>query len=36
MSTISVIGNVNVDLLVSPVSELPPPGTDLPVENIDS
>jgi sugar/nucleoside kinase (ribokinase family) len=35
MSTISVIGNVNVDLLVSPVSELPPPGTDLPVENME-
>lgn len=35
MSSISVIGNVNVDLLVSPVSELPPPGTDLPVENME-
>lgn len=35
MRSISVIGNVNVDLLVSPVAELPPPGTDLPVENMD-
>jgi sugar/nucleoside kinase (ribokinase family) len=34
MSRISVIGNVNIDLLVWPVSELPPPGADLPVESI--
>jgi sugar/nucleoside kinase (ribokinase family) len=35
MKTVSVIGNLNVDLLVSPVRELPPPGTDLPVENME-
>jgi ribokinase len=35
MSGISVIGNVNIDLLVWPVTELPPPGADLPVESID-
>jgi len=34
MSGISVIGNVNIDLLVWPVTELPPPGADLPVESI--
>lgn len=34
MSRISVIGNVNIDLLVWPVTELPPPGADLPVESI--
>src|SRR5215216_2127151 len=35
MSRISVIGNVNIDLLVWPVTELPPPGADLPVETIE-
>jgi sugar/nucleoside kinase (ribokinase family) len=34
MSSISVIGNVNVDILVWPARELPPPGADLPVESI--
>ena len=34
MSRISVIGNVNVDILVWPATELPPPGADLPVESI--
>ena len=34
MSRISVIGNVNIDLLVWPVTELPPPGADLPVQSI--
>jgi sugar/nucleoside kinase (ribokinase family) len=34
MSGISVIGNVNIDLLVGPVTGLPPPGADLPVESI--
>jgi sugar/nucleoside kinase (ribokinase family) len=34
MSRISVIGNVNIDILVWPASELPPPGADLPVESI--
>jgi sugar/nucleoside kinase (ribokinase family) len=34
MSRISVIGNVNVDLLVWPVTELPPPGADSLVESI--
>ena len=34
MSRISVIGNVNIDLLVWPVTELPPPGADLPVETM--
>jgi sugar/nucleoside kinase (ribokinase family) len=34
MSQISVIGNVNVDLLVWPVTELPPPGADSLVESI--
>jgi sugar/nucleoside kinase (ribokinase family) len=34
MSRISVIGNVNIDILVWPVTELPPPGADLPVESI--
>src|SRR5215217_5889303 len=34
MSRISVIGNVNIDLLVWPVTELPPPGADMPVESI--
>jgi sugar/nucleoside kinase (ribokinase family) len=36
MSRISVIGNVNVDLLVWPAAELPPPGTDVPVESIQT
>jgi sugar/nucleoside kinase (ribokinase family) len=36
MSRISVIGNVNVDLIVWPAAELPPPGTDLPVESIQT
>jgi len=34
MSGISVIGNVNIDILVWPATELPPPGADLPVESI--
>jgi sugar/nucleoside kinase (ribokinase family) len=34
MSRISVIGNVNIDILVWPATELPPPGADLPVESI--
>lgn len=34
MSQISVIGNVNIDLLVWPVTELPPPGADSLVESI--
>lgn len=33
--TLAVIGNVNVDLLVWPASEVPPPGTEHPVEHID-
>ena len=36
MNRISVIGNVNVDLIVWPATELPPPGTDLPVESIQT
>ena len=36
MSRISVIGNVNVDLLVWPAAEFPPPGTDMPVESIET
>ena len=36
MSRISVIGNVNVDLLVWPAAEFPPPGTDMPVESIQT
>jgi sugar/nucleoside kinase (ribokinase family) len=34
MSRISVIGNVNVDLLVWPAAELPPPGAEVQVETI--
>lgn len=34
MSRISVIGNVNIDLLVSPADELPPPGAEIHVETI--
>lgn len=34
MSNISMIGNVNVDLLVWPATELPSPGADLTVEKI--
>lgn len=30
-----MIGNINVDLLASPVSEVPPPGTERAVERID-
>jgi sugar/nucleoside kinase (ribokinase family) len=36
MNRISVIGNVNVDLIVWPAAELPPPGTDLPVESVQT
>ncbi len=32
---LAVIGNVNVDLLVWPASEVPPPGAERPVERID-
>lgn len=35
MSRISVIGNVNIDLLVWPAAELPPPGADLLVESME-
>ncbi len=34
MSRISVIGNVNIDLLVWPAAELPPPGAEVQVETI--
>src|SRR5215211_8956514 len=34
MSRISVIGNVNVDLMVWPAAELPPPGAEVHVETI--
>lgn len=35
MSTISIIGNVNVDLIVSPASVLPPPGEEWRVGSIE-
>jgi sugar/nucleoside kinase (ribokinase family) len=34
MSRISVIGNVNIDLVVWPAAELPPPGAEVQVETI--
>ena len=34
MSRISVIGNVNIDLVVWPVAELPPPAAEVQVETI--
>ena len=34
MSRISVIGNVNIDILVWPATVLPPPGADMTVESI--
>jgi sugar/nucleoside kinase (ribokinase family) len=33
--SLAVIGNINVDLLAWPVSELPPPGTERAIERID-
>jgi sugar/nucleoside kinase (ribokinase family) len=33
--SLAVIGNINVDLLAWPVSEVPPPGTERAVERID-
>jgi argininosuccinate lyase len=35
MVTLAVIGNINVDLLVWPASEVPPPGAERAVERID-
>jgi len=32
---ISVVGNVNVDVLISPTSTLPPPGAEWPVDSIE-
>jgi len=32
---ISVVGNVNVDVLISPASTLPPPGAEWPVDSIE-
>src|SRR5215208_6013347 len=34
MSRFSVIGNVNIDLVVWPAAELPPPGAEVQVETI--
>jgi sugar/nucleoside kinase (ribokinase family) len=33
--SIAVVGNINVDLLASPVADLPPPGTERPIHRID-
>jgi sugar/nucleoside kinase (ribokinase family) len=33
--SVAVVGNVNVDLLAWPMSELPPPGSERPVDRID-
>jgi sugar/nucleoside kinase (ribokinase family) len=33
--SIAVVGNVNVDLLAWPVADVPPPGTERPIERID-
>ena len=33
--SLAVIGNINVDLLAWPVSEVPPPGTERPIERIE-
>ena len=35
MVDLAVVGNVNVDLVVWPVSDIPPPGVELPVDRID-
>jgi sugar/nucleoside kinase (ribokinase family) len=35
MPKISIVGNVQADLLVSPVADLPPPGTDRLVQNME-
>ncbi|MGH2528756.1 MAG: carbohydrate kinase family protein [Actinomycetota bacterium] len=35
MGTISIVGNVNVDIIVYPASELPPPGGEWTVERVD-
>jgi sugar/nucleoside kinase (ribokinase family) len=35
MNDIAVVGNVNVDLLVSPASVLPPPGAEWPVDRVE-
>ena len=36
MSSIALIGNVNADLIVSPVAELPPPGAERSVDSIEA
>jgi sugar/nucleoside kinase (ribokinase family) len=33
--SVALVGNVNVDLLSWPVAELPPPGTERPIERVD-
>jgi sugar/nucleoside kinase (ribokinase family) len=35
VSTVAIVGNVNVDLIIRPVRELPPPGTERIVERVE-
>lgn len=34
-STVAIVGNVNVDLIICPVDELPPPGTERIVDRVE-